>query len=221
MNEEELEKIIEDKAHSKFIEAKADVVVSEPILSDEQKFKIEKEAQAKAVFDKASSDPKALVKAQISQGAIDLVNTNPNFKERITKVSKNTVNSAINDVEGDNRKSDNASYYSGREEAINSMGGGADTSQDKQKYMNAIYNVWWYIVMTILGIFFIAPLKVLLNWGLALSPEQIKRTTSNGTESIEKTKRIHWVAGLFSIVFYIAYLIGLACLIILIVRLFA
>lgn len=212
MNKEELDRFVEEQIKQKEVEEEG--------LTEEQKFKIEKEAQAKAVFDKATEDPKALVKAEISQRAINLVKTDDKFKEEINKASESTVKSAIGAVDGDNRKTDNASYFSGREQAINSMGGDSETSTDKQKYMNAIYTVWWYIMMTVLGIFFIAPLKVLLNWGLALSPEQIKRTTVNGKETVEKTKKIHWFAGVFSCLFYLAYLVGLAFLIIGIVRLF-
>lgn len=221
---EDLDQYVEERIKQKEAENKSKAEVqandlsNEKPLTEEQKYRIEKEAQANAVFDKATEDPKALVKAQISQGAVDLINKNDDFKEKINQASKNTVNSAIKDVDGDNRKSDNASYYSGREEAINAMGGGSDTAQHKQKYMNVIYNAWWYIIMTILGIFFIAPLRVLMNWGLALSPEQIKKTTTNGNEVVEKTKKMHWLAGVFACVFYIAYLIGLAFLIIWIVR---
>ena len=191
---------------------------SEKPLTEEQKYRIEKEAQANAVVNKATEDPKALVKAQISQRAIDLINKDDGFKEKINQAGKSTVKSAIKDVGGDNRKSDNASYYSGREEAIDSMGGGSDTAQHKQKYMNAIYNAWWYVMMTVLGIFFIAPLKVLLNWGMALSPEQIKKTTIDGKETVERTKKMNWLAGVFACIFYIAYLIGLILLIIWIVK---
>lgn len=210
MNEEELEIIINDKAQSEFMKAKTE-------LSEEQKFKIEKEAEAKAVFDKATEDPKALVKAKISQGAINLVETDDKFKEKMNKTSEASANSAINEVQGENRKTNNSSYFAGREQAITSMGGNAETSTDKQKYMNAIYTAWWYIIMTILGIFFIAPLKVLLNWGLALSPEQTKEVTVDGVRTVEKIRKIHWLAGVFACLFYVAYLIGLAFLIIWIV----
>ena len=212
MNEEELEIIINDKAQSEFMKAKAE-------LSEEQKFKIEKEAEAKAVFDKATEDPKALVKAKISQGAISLVENDEKFKEKMNKTSEESANTAINEVQGDNRKTNNASYFAGREQAITSMGGNSETSTDKQKYMNAIYTGWWYVIMTILGIFFIAPLKVLLNWGFALSPEQTKVIETDGVKTTEKVKKIHWLAGVFALLFYVAYLVGFVALIIWIVGL--
>ena len=221
---EDLDKYVEERIKQKEAENNANEELrsndssNATPLTEEQKYRIEKEAQANTVFEKATKDPKALVKAQISQGAVTLINEDEDFKGQINEASKNTVKSAIKEVDGDNRKSDNASFYSGREEAINAMGGGSDTAQHKQKYMNVIYNAWWYIIMTILGIFFIAPLRVLMNWGLALSPEQIKKTTTNGNEVVEKTKKMHWLAGVFACVFYIVYLIGLAFLIIWIVR---
>lgn len=201
MNNEELEKEIEVRVQKKEAEAQ------EKPLSEEEMFRIQQEAQAKAVVDVATENPKALVKAEISQTAMNLVRNDEKFKQKINKAGENTAQSAIDEVAGSNRKSNNSSYYTGREEAINSMGGSAETSKDKQKYMNWIYTAWWYIVMTLLGIFFIAPLKVLLNWGLALSPEQTTRTIGeDGKETIEKNKKLNWVAGLFATVFYLAYL---------------
>lgn len=197
----------------KFVEEQIKKKEETEELSEEEKFKIQKEAEAKAVFDKATEDPKALVKAEISQRAINLVKTDEKFSKKIDEASENTAESAINEVEGDNRKTNNKSYYNGRKQAIESMGGNSETSTDKQKYMNAIYTAWWYIFMTILGIFFIAPLKVLLNWGLALSPEQTKETTLNGVKTIEKIKKIHWLAALFAFIFYLAYLGCLVALI--------
>lgn len=200
MNNEELEQEIEIRVREK--ETKA----QEKELSEEQRFRIEKEAQAQAVVSVASENPTALVKAEISQKAINIVKNNEKFKQKINKAGETTAQTAIDEVAGKNRKSNNVSYYIGREEAIDSMGGSSETSKDKQKYMNWIYTAWWYIIMTLLGIFFIAPLKVLLNWGLALSPEQTKKITTNETTSIETNKKLHWVAGIFAVVFYLAYL---------------
>lgn len=199
MTEEEREQI------NKLIQEEME---KEESLSEEQKYKIEKEAQAKAVMEQATKNPKALVKGAISQKAIDLINKDGKFKDKINKASEDTVQSAIDDANSDNRKSDNTSYYKGREQAIDSMGGSSETSKDKQKYMNWIYTAWWYIIMTLLGIFFIAPLKVLLNWGFALSPEKTVKEVSNGVETVRTSKKMHWAAGIFAIIFYLAYLGG-------------
>lgn len=202
MNNEELEQEIERRA--KEIEERSQTESEE--LSEEQKFRIEKEAQAQAVVNVATENPKALVKAEISQTAMNLVRNDEKFKQKINKAGENTAQSAIDEVAGSNRKSNNSSYYTGREEAIDSMGGSAETSKDKQKYMNWIYTAWWYIVMTLLGIFFIAPLKVLLNWGVALSPSITKDYSENGIKKTVTIKKLNWVAGLFAVVFYLAYL---------------
>lgn len=218
---EDLDRYVEEQIRQK--EMAQNVEIEQPIieittpsndLSDEQKYKIEQEAQAKAVVDKATEDPKALVKAEISQRAINLVRTNDEFGQQIDRASKDTAQSAINEVQGDNRKSNNESYYTGREKSISSLGGDAETSQDRQKYMHWIYTGWWYVLMTLIGIPFVAPLKVLFNWGLALSPETIKTITdANGKTQTVKTKKLHWLAGLFSFIFYIAYLTGLVLLV--------
>lgn len=200
MTNEELEQEVKRRAEEKEIQAKTDE------LSEEQKYKIEKEAQANAVMNQATKNPTALVKGAISQKAINIVKEDKKFKDKINKAGEDTAQTAIDEVNADNRKTNNTSYYKGREQAIDSMGGGPETSKDKQKYMNWIYTGWWYIIMTLLGVFFIAPLKVLLNWGLALSPEQTKKVKVDGKEIVEKTKKLHWVAGLFAIVFYLAYL---------------
>ena len=201
MNNEELEQEIERRA--KEIEAKQK---EQEELTEEQKFRIEKEAQAQAVVQVATEKPTAMIKAKISQTAMDLVEHDDNFKRQIKRAGENTAQTAIDEANGDNRKSNNSSYYTGREEAIDSMGGSAETSKDKQNYMNWIYTAWWYIVMTILGVFFIAPLKVLLNWGVALSPNIIRLSEENGIKKTETVKKLNWVAGLFSIMFYLAYL---------------
>lgn len=198
MNNEELEQEVERRA--KELQSKADE------LSEEQKFKIQQEAQANAVINKATENPTALVKGAISQKAIDIVNKDDKFKDKINKAGEDTAQTAIDEVKADNRKTGNTSYYKGREEAIDSMGGCDETSKDKQIYMNWIYTVWWYIIMTLLGVFFIAPLKVLLNWGLALSPEHTEKTVTDGKETIKKSKRLNWIAGTFATIFYLAYL---------------
>lgn len=200
---DELDQYVE----SKFAEAN-----KEP-LTEEQKYKIEADAQANVVFKTATENPTAIVKAEISKRASNLVTTDEKFKQKINRVSENTAQTAIDEVEGSNRKTNNTSYYNGREQAIESMGGDATTSKDKQKYMNWIYTAWWYVIMSTLGVFFIAPLKVLLNWALALSPAQTKVVETNGQKITETIKKTHWVAGIFAILFYIAYLVGLALII--------
>lgn len=183
------------------------------LLSDREKYRIEKEMQAKALIDKFSDDPKSAVTANISKNTLELINADDKFRQQINKISKNTAQVAIDEVGGKNRKSKNENYFLGREEAITSLGGNSKTSKDKQIYINFIYNFWWYISMTFLGILYIAPLKVLLNWAKALSPSIIRNTVINGQQVNEEIHSLHWLPLMFSLIFYLAYLCGLGYLI--------
>lgn len=68
-------------------------------------------------------------------------------------------------------------------------------------------------MMTLLGIPFIAPLKVLMNWAKALSPEIIANIEEDGKVRTEKIKQLHWLPLTVAALFYVAYLIGLGFLI--------
>ena len=50
------------------------------LLTEREKFRIEKEVQAKALVDKFSEDPKSAVTANISKNTLELINENDKFK---------------------------------------------------------------------------------------------------------------------------------------------
>ena len=66
--------------------------------------------------------------------------------------------------------------------------------------------------MCTLGLIFIAPLKVLLNWAMALSPEIVQSHEEEGKVQVRKIHKMHWLPCLFALIFYTAYLIGLVFL---------
>ena len=192
ITDEELDKIIEEKQQHQ-----------------EEEMKVE---LAKKAFDEATKNPKGLINATIAQNSLNLINKDDKIKDKMQKASKDTVNSVIDETNASNRKSNNVNYYTGREQSIDSMGGNKDTSKDKQVTMHWIYSIWWYLIMCSLGLIFIAPLKVLLNWAMALSPEIIQSHEEEGKVQVRKIHKMHWLPCLFSLIFYIAYLIGLVFL---------
>lgn len=192
ITDEELDKIIEEKQQNQ-----------------EEKMKVE---LAKKAFEEATKNPKGLVNATIAQNSLNLINEDDKIKDKMQKASKNTVNSVIDETNASNRKSNNVNYYAGREQSIDSMGGNKDTSKDKQITMHWIYSIWWYLIMCSLGLVFIAPLKVLLNWAMALSPEIIQNYEEEGKVQVKTIHRMHWLPCLFSLIFYIGYLTGLVFL---------
>lgn len=192
IKDEELDKIIEEKQQHQ-----------------EEKMKVE---LAKKAFEEATKNPKGLVNATIAQNTLDLINKDDKIKEKMKKASKDTANSAIDETNASNRKSNNVNYYTGREQSIDSMGGDKGTSKDKQITMHWIYSIWWYLIMCSLGLVFIAPLKVLLNWAMALSPEIIQSHEEEGEIQVRKIHKMHWLPCLFSLIFYVAYLTGLVFL---------
>ena len=192
ITDEELDKIIEQKQQHQ-----------------EEEMKVE---LAKKAFDEATKNPKGLINATIAQNSLNLINKDDKIKDKMQKASKDTVNSVINETNASNRKQDNVNYYTGREQSIDSMGGNKDTSKDKQVTMHWIYSIWWYLIMCSLGLIFIAPLKVLLNWAMALSPEIVQSHEEEGKVQVRKIHKMHWLPCLFSLIFYITYLIGLVFL---------
>ena len=190
-----------------------DKIIAEKQKQEEQHQEEEMKVElAKKAFEEATKNPKGLVNATIAQNTLDLINKDDKIKEKMQKASKSTANSAIDETNASNRKSNNVNYYTGREQSIDSMGGNKDTSKDKQITMHWIYSIWWYLIMCSLGLVFIAPLKVLLNWAMALSPEIIQSHEEEGKIQVRKIHKMHWLPCLFSLIFYVAYLTGLVFL---------
>lgn len=197
IKDDELDEILKQREHQK----------QQETLTEEQKYRIEKEAQAKTVFNNATENPKALINASISQRSLDLIN-GEEFKDEVDEVARGNVKRVINNNKGQNRKDDNSNFYLGREGPIEALGGDDKTSVDRQITMYAIYTIWWYLFMISFGLFLVAPLKVLMNWAQALSPEIITSIEEGGQTRTEKIKKLHWLPGIFCFIFYLAYLAG-------------
>lgn len=192
------------------IDEELDKIIEEKQQRQEEEMKVE---LAKKAFDEATKNPKGLINATIAQNSLNLINEDDKIKDKMQKASKDTVNSVIDETNASNRKSNNVNYYTGREQSIDSMGGNKDTSKDKQVTMHWIYSIWWYLIMCSLGLVFIAPLKVLLNWAMALSPEITQSyEEGEGKVQVRKIHKMHWLPCLFSLIFYMAYLTGLVFL---------
>ena len=218
---DENKKVEIDDAHSP--NNTVDLKTMKPEITDEELDKIIEQKQqhqeeemkvelAKKAFDEATKNPKGLINATIAQNSLNLINKDDKIKDKMQKASKDTVNSVIDETNASNRKSNNVNYYTSREQSIDSMGGNKDTSKDKQVTMHWIYSIWWYLIMCSLGLIFIAPLKVLLNWAMALSPEITQSHEEEGKVQVRKIHKMHWLPCLFSLIFYMAYLTGLVFL---------
>ena len=194
---------------SEITDEELDKIIEEKQQHQEEEMKVE---LAKKAFDEATKNPKGLINATIAQNSLNLINKDDKIKDKMQKASKDTVNSVIDETNASNRKSNNVNYYTGREQSIDSMGGNKDTSKDKQVTMHWIYSIWWYLIMCSLGLIFIAPLKVLLNWAMALSPEIVQSHEEEGKVQVRKIHKMHWLPCLFSLIFYTAYLTGLVFL---------
>lgn len=173
-------------------------------LTEEQKYRIQKEAQAKVVIDEIKENPKALINTNISQRTLNLINDDE-FEEELNEVARGNVKRVIDENKGQNRKDDNSNFYLGREDSIKSLGGDESTPVHRQVTIHIIYTIWWYLFMASFGLFLVAPLKVLLNWAHSLSPEITVSRQHKGEVITEKIKKLHWLPAIFCLLFYSLY----------------
>lgn len=169
---------------------------------------IKQKAQAEAIVEKASKSPHALVKMNISQKAINMINDEEDveIKEKMSKASRDVVHSAIQSTDGDSKKISNEGYFKGHEDAVMSMGGNKDMPTHKQKFLNALFNGWWYVLMATFGLLVLAPLKVMLNMAYALSPERRTIITKGEEKTTTSERKMHWLPCTVAIVFFVVYL---------------
>lgn len=179
-------------------------VFDEPELSDAEMFRIEKEAEKKAIIDKASESPKDLINLTISSEQQTLVKSDEIVKEKIKKLAGENIETVIGKHKGENLKAKNTNYFLGKENAILSMGEDELSSKDKQITSNWIYNIWWYLFTLTIGLIFIAPLAVIWNKIKAFCYIETITTINNQKTITTKISKF----GIFlSILIFLGYLV--------------
>lgn len=164
------------------------IIIEEPLLTEAEKLRIEKEAEKKALLDTATENPKAMVGLLITQKQTELINEDEVIKERIKEVAGENVDTVIEEHKGDNRKTQSESYIKGRENAIKAMGENSNSPKSKQKFVLILYDIAWYI-LTVLISPVLAPLAVIWNKVKIFAGTKVTVTESDKITTYEKLNK--------------------------------
>ena len=172
---------------------------SEPQMTQEQ---------ANAVINVAKNT-KDFINVKLSQKANDLIERDNSVKERFTDLAKDTVQQSINTFDTKNRLESKKNYYELNEKDVTSLGGDKTSTKGQQFSIVLIKRFFWILFMATLGVFYIAPLSVIIELFQGISFRNVEKEEYTS----ENEKKIRWIVkrhklGIVGTV--VGWLVGLA-----------
>lgn len=117
--------------------------------------------QAKMIFD-AAKNPKDFINIQVSSEINKLANNDKDFKQEIKNVAKDTTKTALQSFTTDNKKQQKQNFFELNEKDITPLGGDKTSSKGQQVSIVLIRRIFWILLMSTLGFFYIAPWTVMV-----------------------------------------------------------
>ncbi len=131
-------------------------------ITEEEKYRIEKEVEMDAKMDLVTADTDKLIQINLNEKTQKVIKTDE-FDNKLEKLAKDTADTFLLEKSGKNEQKKSSTFFNTKQDVLESMGCSETTSKVKQWISYMAYNSWWYFIMFTFGLFLFAPYRVVMD----------------------------------------------------------